>query len=84
MRNPLQVRVACAEPLATVVAGLVRRQMGIRLTGVGGDVVVLTSLSEQEPAQERGAAMEVRAHDGSREWAELYERALRGPVRDQR
>jgi L-alanine-DL-glutamate epimerase-like enolase superfamily enzyme len=40
--------------------------------------------SGNQPAQERGATMEVRADDGSREWAGLYERALQGPVRDQR
>jgi hypothetical protein len=36
------------------------------------------------PAQERGVMMEVRADDGSPEWAELYARAERGPVVDQR
>jgi hypothetical protein len=28
--------------------------------------------------------MEVHADDGSPEWADLYARAVRGPVRDQR
>ena len=36
------------------------------------------------PAQERGVTMEVHPDDGSPAWAELYERAGRGPVRDQR
>jgi L-alanine-DL-glutamate epimerase-like enolase superfamily enzyme len=36
------------------------------------------------PAQERGVKMEVRADDGSPEWADLYARAERGPVIDQR
>jgi L-alanine-DL-glutamate epimerase-like enolase superfamily enzyme len=37
-----------------------------------------------QPAQERGVTMEVRADDGSKEWAELFARALRRPVRDVR
>ena len=37
-----------------------------------------------QPVQERGARMEVYPDDGSKAWAELYEGALRGPVRDQR
>ncbi|MEI7772208.1 MAG: mandelate racemase/muconate lactonizing enzyme family protein [Chloroflexales bacterium] len=41
-------------------------------------------LAGNQPAQERGATMEVYPDDGSPEWAELYERALRAPVRDQR
>lgn len=32
------------------------------------------------PAQERGARMETHADDGSKAWAELYERAKRGAV----
>jgi L-alanine-DL-glutamate epimerase-like enolase superfamily enzyme len=32
------------------------------------------------PAQERGARMRVRPDDGSKEWADLYARAERGPV----
>jgi L-alanine-DL-glutamate epimerase-like enolase superfamily enzyme len=32
------------------------------------------------PAQERGARMDVRADDGSKEWADLYARAERAPV----
>lgn len=41
-------------------------------------------LAGNQPAQERGATMEVHPDDGSPEWAELYKRALRAPVRDQR
>jgi L-alanine-DL-glutamate epimerase-like enolase superfamily enzyme len=41
-------------------------------------------LAGNQPAQERGVTMEVHPDDGSPEWAELYERALIGPVRDQR
>ncbi len=41
-------------------------------------------LTGNQPAQERGVTMEVRPDDGSPEWAELYERAQRAPVRDQR
>jgi hypothetical protein len=37
-----------------------------------------------QPAQERGVTMEVRADDGSKEWAELFARAQNGPVRDVR
>ena len=37
-----------------------------------------------QPAQERGVSMEMHYDDGSPEWAELYERVQRGPVRDQR
>jgi L-alanine-DL-glutamate epimerase-like enolase superfamily enzyme len=37
-----------------------------------------------QPAQERGVTMEVHPDDGSAEWADLFERAQRGPVRDQR
>jgi L-alanine-DL-glutamate epimerase-like enolase superfamily enzyme len=36
------------------------------------------------PAQDRGVKLEVRADDGSPEWADLYARAERGPVVDQR
>jgi hypothetical protein len=36
------------------------------------------------PVQERSARMEVHPDDGSKTWTELYERALQGPVRDQR
>jgi L-alanine-DL-glutamate epimerase-like enolase superfamily enzyme len=59
----------------------------------GGRVVHYTRMRPQcwddfwagnQPAQERGVTMEVRADDGSREWAELYARAQTGPVRDQR
>jgi L-alanine-DL-glutamate epimerase-like enolase superfamily enzyme len=57
----------------------------------GGRVMHYASLRQcwndcqtgNQPVQERGARMEVRADDGSKEWAELYERTLRGPVRDQ-
>jgi L-alanine-DL-glutamate epimerase-like enolase superfamily enzyme len=37
-----------------------------------------------QPVQERGVTMEVHADDGSPEWAELYARALQGPVWDER
>ena len=37
-----------------------------------------------QPVQERGVRLEVHLDDGSREWAELYERARQAPVRDQR
>ena len=37
-----------------------------------------------QPAQERGVRMEVRADDGTQEWADLYARTERGPVRDRR
>jgi hypothetical protein len=37
-----------------------------------------------QPVQERGARMEVRPDDGSREWSDLYARVEQGPVRDQR
>jgi L-alanine-DL-glutamate epimerase-like enolase superfamily enzyme len=37
-----------------------------------------------QPVQERGATMGVHPDDGSKAWAELYERAQRGPVRDKR
>jgi L-alanine-DL-glutamate epimerase-like enolase superfamily enzyme len=41
-------------------------------------------LSGNVPVQERGVTMEVRLDDGSKEWADLYERTILGPVRDQR
>ena len=41
-------------------------------------------LAGNQPAQEPGATMEVHPDDGSPEWAELFERAQRGHVRDQR
>jgi hypothetical protein len=41
-------------------------------------------LSGNVPVQERGVTMEVHPDDGSKEWADLYERATLGPVRDQR
>jgi L-alanine-DL-glutamate epimerase-like enolase superfamily enzyme len=37
-----------------------------------------------QPVQERGVTMEVRPDDGSKEWADLYARAERAPVRDRR
>jgi len=37
-----------------------------------------------QPVQERGVRMEVHPDDGSPEWAELYARALLGPIQDQR
>ncbi len=36
------------------------------------------------PVQERGVTMEVRADDGTKEWTDLYNRVLINPVRDQR
>lgn len=59
----------------------------------GGRVMHYTQMRPQcwddfwngnQPAQERGATMEVRFDDGTPEWAELYARASRAPVRDQR
>ncbi|MBA3945599.1 MAG: mandelate racemase/muconate lactonizing enzyme family protein [Herpetosiphonaceae bacterium] len=59
----------------------------------GGRVMHYTQMRPQcwdnfllgnQPAQERGVTMEVRPDDGSPEWAELYARAQRAPVRDQR
>jgi hypothetical protein len=58
----------------------------------GGRVMHYASLRQcwndcsagNQPVQERGARMEARSDDGSTEWAELYARTLRGPVRDQR
>ncbi len=41
-------------------------------------------LAGNQPVQERGVTMEVHPDDGSPEWADLYDRALCGPVRDQR
>jgi L-alanine-DL-glutamate epimerase-like enolase superfamily enzyme len=41
-------------------------------------------LAGNQPVQERGVTMEVHPDDGSPGWAELYERALRAPVYDQR
>jgi L-alanine-DL-glutamate epimerase-like enolase superfamily enzyme len=41
-------------------------------------------LAGSVPVQERGVTMEVRPDDGSKEWADLYARTERGPVRDQR
>ena len=37
-----------------------------------------------QPAQERGVTMEVHPDDGTPEWADLYARAQRAPVRDRR
>lgn len=59
----------------------------------GGRVMHYTQMRPQcwddfwagnQPVQERGVTMEVHADDGSPEWAELYQRALRGPVLDRR
>jgi len=36
----------------------------------------------QGPAYVEGARVETRADDGSAEWAELFERASKSPVRD--
>ena len=41
-------------------------------------------LAGNQPPQERGVTMEVHPDDGSPGWAELYARAQRAPVRDQR
>jgi L-alanine-DL-glutamate epimerase-like enolase superfamily enzyme len=41
-------------------------------------------LAGNQPVQERGVIMEVHPDDGSPAWADLYERALRAPVHDQR
>lgn len=37
-----------------------------------------------DPAQEPGATLEIWDDDGSREWADLYERLQAGPIREQR
>jgi len=37
-----------------------------------------------DPAQEPGATLEVWDDDGSKEWADLYERLQKGPMREQR
>jgi len=37
-----------------------------------------------DPAQEPGATLEVWDDDGSKEWADLYERLQQGPLREQR
>jgi L-alanine-DL-glutamate epimerase-like enolase superfamily enzyme len=58
----------------------------------GGRVMHYSSLRQcwndcyvgNQPVQERGARMEVHPDNGSKTWAELYERTLPGPVRDQR
>lgn len=59
----------------------------------GGRVMHYTQMRPQcwddfwhgnQPAQERGATMEVHFDDGTPEWAELHARASRAPVRDQR
>jgi L-alanine-DL-glutamate epimerase-like enolase superfamily enzyme len=58
----------------------------------GGRVMHYASLRQcwddcwvgNQPVQERGVRMEMRADDGSKEWADLYARAERAPVRDQR
>lgn len=58
----------------------------------GGRVMHYTSMDQcwadfragNQPAQERGVLLETHPDDGSREWADLYARANRAPVRDQR
>ncbi len=58
----------------------------------GGRVVHYASMRQcwddcwagNQPVQERGVTMEVHPDDGSQAWAELYARAERSPVRDQR
>jgi len=58
----------------------------------GGRVMHYASLRQcwddciagNQPAQERGVTMEVLADDGTTEWTDLYARAERAPVRDQR
>jgi L-alanine-DL-glutamate epimerase-like enolase superfamily enzyme len=41
-------------------------------------------LAGNQPAQERGVRMEVHPDDGSPAWADLFARAQRSPVRDER
>lgn len=41
-------------------------------------------LAGNQPVQERGVTMETTPDDGSRTWTDLYARAERAPVRDQR
>lgn len=58
----------------------------------GGRVVHYASLRQcwddcfkgNQPVQERGVRMEVRADDGSKEWSDLYSRTEQGPVHDVR
>ena len=41
------------------------------------------ALAGNIPAYERGVTMHVRPDDGSKDWANLYARALHAPVHDQ-
>lgn len=41
-------------------------------------------LSGNQPVTDRGVQLEVWRDDGTSEWRDLYERTLRGPVRDRR
>ncbi len=58
----------------------------------GGRVVHFANIDQcwtdfqagNNPAQERGVTLEIHPDDGSPAWAELYARASRAPVRDQR
>jgi DNA-binding NarL/FixJ family response regulator len=43
MSDFVEVRIACSQPMARVLTGLLRRETGIRLTDAGGDVVILTA-----------------------------------------
>ncbi|MES2463573.1 MAG: mandelate racemase/muconate lactonizing enzyme family protein [Armatimonadota bacterium] len=59
----------------------------------GGRVVTYANMRPQlwddcfagnVPVQERGVTMEVHHDDGTKQWADLYERAVQAPVRQQR
>jgi L-alanine-DL-glutamate epimerase-like enolase superfamily enzyme len=58
----------------------------------GGRVMHYTSMEQcwadfragNQPAQERGVQLEMHPDDGTPEWADLYARANRAPVRDRR
>jgi L-alanine-DL-glutamate epimerase-like enolase superfamily enzyme len=58
----------------------------------GGRVMHYTSMDQcwadfragNQPAQERGVRLETRPDDGTPEWADLYARVSRAPVRDRR
>jgi len=71
---------------------LPRPRLLLSVVWPGGRVVHYASMRHcwddcflgNQPVQERGVRMEVRADDGSKEWAALYARCEQGPVRDQR
>lgn len=66
----------------------------LSVTWPGGRVVHFANMRDHcwphfrqlgnDPAQEPGARLEVWDDDGSKEWADLYERLQAGPIREQR